>query len=959
MKEVNGQEQVNQAPLYDPELYEKYKDYIDENESPGRIQDRLIQCQYLDEHNYPLVPEALDNNAANVGKALNSKSAQDKALFSNCGIKSDRYVSEGNMFFAYLMGSEGMSFEDAVDCIPGTEKFDEYAKNFKEFLQNHPVKSDSNTPPTPDQQKNIGEWADIMMKASNKFREFKYPDIDYSDPKQVALHARRLNQVSKFNVDFVQETGEMFSHGRKQYAEERLGGKDAFNEMGIPFSITHEVCTQYNNAYNLVTSDKGKITDKDADRDRVNRGFADARINFITGPGKNIPGKTVGQLIQQSKIKDLYSDILSGYMIQAQGKGFKNGNEAEKYLKEGGKQYEQEGLKRRAEAEEKARTFFNYEAMNSSSRTFKNRIDTFNEPKEGAETISSKLKSVFREKKSPGEFLQSLRSEENAGLRAQISECFSQLYDINSSAKALSLMGIKDKYSVFKFNGKTPEEVWGKELSGVKNISDRELLTNALIINEICNGKTTVTIDQPLFDKNLNVVKAKPNVMAKSAADVKRDSTFFSCIKDLNTKLKEDLDELIATQADKEANMVEGKEEGSRYYRDMVKKMKACIEATDIENANMTFDDITEKFKEFQKSAKTYYKERDNIFSAQRKNGKIRKEMAGKYRDEIPYEIEKLRDLSPRMVLKRHKEYGTEMPGMEYRICNLWEEHKKIAGMRGMEVSMKKLDSVKVVENEYFDLMQQKDLLRRSLSESVNGIDKSKIRQDGMHLEYLDNVFDSGKAADMAVQQVKRQYLMKIRMANNGQEHNIEKLSDEMLGEGFKDKFQKQANKLVSDPDFVKLVNESKSAADFTQKWDKTVENRNKAREEKIIASNEKFFNYAAKADKVLQNTNYLNMDKAVEVAACVYVKTLYDNKELKKGQDLFKKAQEFKNDERFINAVSNNGKALHSDAIREFAKSPDKMKRRMNGKDVMPEAVENQRRIQQAGSGNKMMQRK
>ena len=143
------------------------------------------------------------------------------------GHDNNRLFTMTSNFYFYLMGVKGMSLEEAVSVVPGQKDYETHLKGFWKFLRDNPVKrteksegkepvtdeqkSEGKEPVTDEQkEKSLKNWADLYNNCTKAFSEYKLPDIDYSNPQEVAKHHHELYFLANIMQDYTQEMERFF-----------------------------------------------------------------------------------------------------------------------------------------------------------------------------------------------------------------------------------------------------------------------------------------------------------------------------------------------------------------------------------------------------------------------------------------------------------------------------------------------------------------------------------------------------------------------------------------------------------------------------------------------------------------------------------------------------------------------------------------------------------------------------
>ncbi len=852
-----------------------------------------------------------------IGRDLNSGSAEDKKIYTALNFTVDRPNNQADIFAFYLMAKKGMNLETALSITPESEGYTQYVREFKEFCQNHPVR-DPDQPGviTDNHKQNINEWTDIMTESAKKISEYRFPDIDYADPAQVMEHNNVLGRLSSLYINYTQEFEKLLGDGRNAYAESHVGGKDKFIMAQKPVTGLAPFLSGLKTAYMPTAASDFDLSKYNRDPNRYTRELAENRTNFAAGFGKNIAGKTIGEIVSGSTPEADYEYIIPSMTILHPRPLFKD-NEGVNYLMYGNKEVDKAAEENRSYFQDLARKNFNSNCIYLNTKTFIDTLAIQNRPSNDnanpEPVLKDQLKDLFANNDSPDKMLNAIRDGKKT-LGQKLSVAFHKLLDTNNFNSYHNKLGMASKYDIFRIDGKTPEQLFGEKYEGIKNEADRELLIQAEIANAICNSDKTVVIEQNLIGKNNEIRKADPIVVAGNDKLDGATDAFFSSLKHLQNDLKDQLDALLSTQKDKEANITKNKTEGSKYYQPLVKALNDCYEASRFDSTagknDKSLETLMTNLKKLKDVSETYYRERDNIFSAKRTNGKIRKNVAGYLKGELPYVAEKLKELAADAGIKKISDMYDETM-INQGLATAYNKYQKTLTIRGKKTGPDRLNNLSPDAYDYYQKSVRKDALRKELSAIVSNTKITDLNNGGMHLEYLDNIFETSRLIDYAKLAVKRQYNMKIRMADNKPAYSLDALENEISNENFSRKFTEKVKEIGTNPAFVRIVSESRSKSEFLEKWDAEVVKMNKAKEEEL--KNQKL----KEQQKEKEQKNYLEnrYNTAVEIlndgkkhqnntiinaAAIVCAKNMQDEGMLKKGEKILDKAAELKNSKAF-----------------------------------------------------------
>ncbi len=198
--------------------------------------------------------EDVEDSFIKMGQDLKEVKYQINGENKEIKLKSEDFsnaeLTEGgarqSMFILYLMAKKDLSFEDAVELATRKEIKDQNDNvinadalneanilrgEFAKFVLDNRMKQQTQQV----MEKSLENWADIYLKATEKFKAFKIPELDYRNPKEIK---EKLQILSAF-AHVASNTGAVFktqfkdsntlSAARK--FKEKAGGEEKYREF--------------------------------------------------------------------------------------------------------------------------------------------------------------------------------------------------------------------------------------------------------------------------------------------------------------------------------------------------------------------------------------------------------------------------------------------------------------------------------------------------------------------------------------------------------------------------------------------------------------------------------------------------------------------------------------------------------------------------------------------------------
>lgn len=140
----------------------------------------------------------------NAGEIMNGIPAEDKL---KANIKDPRNSANHCLFDFFVMANYGVAFKDipklTLGKLPGHDR-NKYFEEFKKFVHNTPLKTTDEFGREVVHPENAKKWGEMLNKANKKISEYRIPDINLTDPKQITKHKEEVAYLAKVGTEMVQ-----------------------------------------------------------------------------------------------------------------------------------------------------------------------------------------------------------------------------------------------------------------------------------------------------------------------------------------------------------------------------------------------------------------------------------------------------------------------------------------------------------------------------------------------------------------------------------------------------------------------------------------------------------------------------------------------------------------------------------------------------------------------------------
>ena len=562
---------------------------------------------------------------------------KNREIFFNVSFSCDRGPSISSDFIIWMMGSKDLSVRDAIRILT-SDNVEIYIKEFVDFCKDNALLGVK-----PDKAKEgAKKWAKVMKTATDKMKEYTFPDIDYNNPSAEKEYLFELDIICQLTVNFVQDYSmklgetridagigeDKKSYGKKmanEYLAEDLGGLDGlksiesfWKNIQLPFKMfsdSHNI-SEYMNGWDEGNSDEIK-------KGLLNAAFNDflfkKTINMFKGKKlKEISYKDIKSInLYHSNSFTIKGDILSGkvalnpdflidYVTGRNSKPFEDFIDG----------YITPRVEKEMELADGVAQGKGFLTAGSIPKKFADDIMAVGDKAEDMETF---IDEPDYEGKSHTILLYE-RWDNTLGRNAA------------SLAQALGI----DSVNLIKIDGKTPEELWGKKYKNIKDISRKQLLYRAEIIKAAIAGDKELSIATAYVSKG-RLVRGNDAKFLTKRSDIREMSEGYSLsekyISTVFQKLKGFYTRLSEVQSNPENNFTSNNTEGSMPYQKMCRNLANCLwhlSHKSMDDFNLLI--LKEALENLNEASGAYYKRGKT-------SNQVKLEVAKEISDELPVMI--------------------------------------------------------------------------------------------------------------------------------------------------------------------------------------------------------------------------------------------------------------------------------------------------------------------------------
>ena len=829
-------------------FFKKYlKDYKKEKaleETAERLSGQKIKTAYSDYLTLGANGNYVDNNISYdkkmaIVRSLDIDAREDTMKIIAKQSRAMRVDENREVYEAALKGTRTPALNNVYTLwVVGTHpeldinefmRFEEYPELVDEFIKFcaenplYPAKTEEN------HVESVGKWAEILKKSTDRFKDLKMPDIDYSDPEKIKENMQFLMKLRGLSIDFSQEKDKIlcdgFGRDGKKIAADKLGTQ-SFNDMNDFWSGIQNLMAPFNSGYAVLAGILGNSRSSSSTMDNI---YTYAVSRALMGSTlKEAPGRSLNNMIKLSGTKALiYQQLTSGIaVISDEGVQLKKYADIEKISREDVFKYlrgeNKEKFERKVQKIAEAVTpYYMKEEMVDACATggkefvnyldFGNVRETLINLPDNADAIKDFLRSDVKvEGLGANNNETRLRTEWlNKNMRLLFSENISLL---------MSTSGIK-RSEMFIIDGKSVSQLWGAKYADLTE-KEREECYQLEVMKRIAEGSSeikfkTLSYEGTKAKMSGTVTLFKPNAVMQQMAN--NYQIYKEGAKGIKNFLKELQNTLLQTHENK--NLNEAREEigevGSELFQNMESTLDEAIKA--FGDTDSTMDGIEEKLREFNKAAATYYKERKNlIFNKRSAEGQTRLDTSERAKNEMPdivsYYHELAKGVKSDLIYTENKTFNNlDLRQLENAFTDDFLQPKRKDNYRIDGVIISEADAGKMastVKTRAHEKLNFYNMLKTGLK----GLGKDYDKLMGIESAEKVEAFDMALAHLLknAVEEVEKDGLSIIQVKG--------------VSRGVKDKFddgsfKREAEKLSKNPVFLATYKQNKKG--FHEEWNR------------------------------------------------------------------------------------------------------------------------------------------
>ena len=616
---------------------------------------------------------------------INYKGKDTNQIFGNLNFTTNAESRQSNIFRIWLMGAKGFSYEEAVEYSDESPNFKENFDEFVKFLDDNRVKGEPEL--SVDEVKNhVANVVKVFINAGNKLKEFRFPDIDYSNSEEVKKHSRLIASLSGMTQDYGQEL-ELFVNNVPSgmtYAINAVGGQEIYADAISTWENLGSIGTLLQFSYYPTNIQSAR------DVNSINNAFKISAINRAELKLNNnqIRGKSISEIIEGKMNSPLETcgKVILGRLMPNYIKDTKL-DRAKDFLSRENDNYFEDYKTIKKTNNVSAREAVN-SGLDYGNEEMINHIIAINSDYE----LTNALNNVFTENVSAEELKKRLNESDDGKKILDAADTALGKFVVDSIGRVelCNILGI-DSLDLLLIDGKTPNEVFGPKYADIKVKGDRDLFIKAEIINCIVKGDTHLSVKKYEISPDDKLVSLGYSRLNLSKDEAVNSISYLSEVYDLHKNFVEVKKLFAKYQKDPEANFSGSKVEGSELYRDMIAALKKCIDASDI-NSKHTGKELREAMEEYRNAARLYHKERKGYLTGPlSKKGRIRLGLADDAINHLVERYEKLNILE--VDLPKIYEDKTEI---------------KMADLKGLASKTEMMRGNKMNKNS-FDLKESKN----------------------------------------------------------------------------------------------------------------------------------------------------------------------------------------------------------------------------------------------------------
>ena len=798
-----------------------FADMLEWDEAEGEYVDNKLSPQRRDE-----IIRDLDINAKADADKKESGQTRLMKLDENRNIYhaawgTTRTPTLNNIYTLWVIGTHP---EISVNEFTRLEENAKLVDEFIDFCRENPLSPSKNEKQHKD---TVEKWADILYKATDRFKDLEMPSIDYSDPKQVKENMFFLKKLRGLYIDFSQEKDHIFADGKglsgKQIAKDHLGN-DKYYDMCSFWSNIQSQFAPFNSGYGQILN-LNACTKTDSLLSKMYT-VAFSRA-LMKNAMKEASGRSLENFIRMSEatrnyyssfmgdeFKDFFDDERGELAAKYSSIAKITRKDVLDYLSGiNTKKFEKnvEKIANKIESEYK---------KNWSLNVNKNAANEFINLLEFGD-VRQKLIELPDDAESMKAFLDS--NEKINGItgfadgiyrKAWVSHMLNNLF-IENYSELIKEAGIKREDAI-KINGKSPDQLWKGKYADLPE-NERQKCYELEILKRIAVGNADIKLTKVAFNSNGKLEADGTYTVFKPVAEMQELNADFKIYTGGVLKIKDYLkgiqDRLLTAHENKNPQTVRNEigVVGSDLFQNMERTLDNAIKA--LENEHLTINEREEKLKDYYKASSEYYKNRKSIFDKRHEEGQIRLDMSKKATDEMPVMIETYREIS--------KSLKNDLVFSDSRVFNELQIFQYKHAFNEKYLDPKRKDNYKIEQGDLGDQLDY--FIDRANENAQQKVQIDTIIRKGMK----DLGKDYNKLMDIEKSSKTDPYDMAIAHLIKNVVDNVEEKGTSVLRlTGIKNdiksrladgSFKKEAERLAKNPVFLATIKQNKKG--FHKEW--------------------------------------------------------------------------------------------------------------------------------------------
>ena len=544
-----------------------------------------------------------------------------------------RPVTTASTFMLYLMGrpENAYSYEEARKIVPGHQDFEKEVENFRAFLKENVTRDEEvremingkntlvRTIPVDPAKKAQGaaNWAEVFKKCAKTMSEYRFPDIDYTNPDEVNQHTEEFADLSQFVIDYQQNIGPFLSSTKPEYLDNLPGGRNAIQKAADCMNQLQGFCSNFGETFRFEKiANELNANHKDS-VEKYLRKVACNRALFGLMANEMYRGKKLGDASVLNGTNLINRQIANLSAIRASMDKTITKEMSLGYLKNNDPAFVQKMIQVRDSEKDNFRKV----SMTNEQYTRISEVETVlnAQIKSG---LRPHLNTFFGSGKTGEELYAQINTPAGKACVDAGSKVFYRLFEAQNQTEMLQITGI-DPLSMIRINGKTIEETWGEKYAFLdqtvpkgdmtdeqhreKIRVEKKKMYQAELVNEMIRGNAEITFDHYALTKENNFVKIGTIPMSESIRGMEETRKFLKNVKDLHTEAENASAALLLAN-------VRTKPAASEIYNEMGSALQRLTDHSKIStDNNCAYPVLKADIQAFLNNADAYYTQMETI----------------------------------------------------------------------------------------------------------------------------------------------------------------------------------------------------------------------------------------------------------------------------------------------------------------------------------------------------------